>query len=369
MARLSLFKSVLCAATLLALSAVSAEAQVVQYNGNLGFGFGDFSVGDNANNAIPPCSPKLVTSMGGATTTGSVNFVGLASVIPGPAPQAVKFFKQTANVGLDVGPCTAVQTNFGAVFTRRTQTASFVWPAATGTVSSQGGFGGPSATPFLVIPPWAAPANQLIGAIRGPNKFGGAVAMAGSANAILGINAGALGVFVGTLQVTLGVGGSGPSASPPQPAPMLTIMGITNFDRQAAAPQPAGCVPFGTCTVPGVTPGFQGQTGTSTPFPFVANGANFPWTTGRVLATDKLGDFITTRTRTGFDNRTTANGTNGTLQLVSPAVILITGLADIGLAITAEMTLNFVPEPAATTMLASGVLLLGGLYTLRQRRR
>jgi hypothetical protein len=118
-----------------------------------------------------------------------------------------------------------------------------------------------------------------------------------------------------------------------------------------------------------VTPGFQGQTGASTPFPFVANGANFPWTTGAIVAFDNLGDFITTRTRTGFDNRTPTNGTHGTLQLVSPAVILISGLADIGLAITAEMTLEFVPEPAATTMLASGVLLLGGLYTLRRRRR
>jgi len=373
MARLSLFKSVLAAAMLLALCATSAQAQLAQYTGNLGFGFGDFSAGDDANNAIPPCSPKNVTSMGGATTTGSVNFVGLASVMAGGAPQAVKFLKQSKNVGLDVGPCNAVQTAFGPVFTRRTQTASFVWPAASGTVSAGGGFGGPGGNPFLSIPTWAVPGNQAIGATSGPNKFGGAVRMAGSADAILGINAGVLGVFVGSLPVTLGVGGSGPSAVPPQAGPGLTIMGVSPFYRQAVAPQPAGCVPIsqagGTpCTVPGVTPGFQGQPGTPTTFPFVANGANSPWTTGTIRAFDDLGDFTTTRTRTGFDNRTALNGTVGTLQLVSPAVILITGLADIGLAITAELTLTFVPEPAATTMLASGLLLLGGLYTLRRRK-
>ena len=104
-------------------------------------------------------------------------------------------------------------------------------------------------------------------------------------------------------------------------------MGVNPFYRQLSAPQPAGCVPIsqagGTpCTVPGVTPGFQGQptTGIST-FPFVANGANFPWTTGTIRVFDDLGNFTTTRTRTGTDLRNAA-GTTGTLQLVNLAQVL-----------------------------------------------
>jgi hypothetical protein len=361
MARLKLFRWVLGSFALLALCAASAQAQLpVQYNGNLGFGFGDFGEGDAANNAIPPCTPKVGTSMA-AATSGSVNFVGLATVMAGVAPQAVKLLKQTKNVGLDSGGCTVVQTNFGPVFTRRTQTADIIWPAATGTVSAGGGIGN-----LTVVPTWATPGlNQQIFANAGGNTFGGAVAMAGSADAILGIQAGVLGVYVGTLPVPLSVG-----------ATTRTNMSFGPFYRQKSAPEPPGCGPISRaggppCSVPGVTPGFQDQppTGTSPTFPWVADAAVFKWTTGKITVFDYLGDFTTTRTRTGFDNRTTALGVYGTLQLVSPAVILISGLADIGLGITAELTLEFVPEPAATTMLASGVLLLAGLYTLRRRKR
>jgi hypothetical protein len=362
MAKTKLFKSVLGAIALSGFIAASAQAVVVQYNGNLGFGFGDFSAGDTANNAIPPCSPKSATSMG-STTTGSVNFVGQASVIPGSAPQAVKFFAQAGPLGLAVTCPEAIQTGFGVVFTRRTQRATFVWPASTGTVSAGGGFGATS-PPFKWSAPWA-PTAQTVTVMAKATKprFGGAVRMAGRADAILGINAGALGVFVGTLPVTLGVGGEGGPATP-----TLTIMGANPFYRQLSPPLPLGCVPFRTCTVPGVTPGFQGQPGTPSTFPFLANGGNFPWTTGTIRVFDTLGNFTTTRTRTGADNRT-PSGLFGVLQLVSPSMTLITGLAPIGFAPTAELTLEFTPEPAATALLASGGLALVGLYSLHRRRR
>ena len=405
MARLTLFRWVLGSLAVLALCAASAHAAptVVQYNGKLGFGFGDHDLDagdagpDLANNAVPPCTIAPVhhidthpqsTSLHPGATTGSVNFGGLATINPtAPFPQAVKLLKQTrapgatglgstgtaGHGGLTVPKCTIVQLGFGPAFTRRTQQATLRWPDLTATFSAGGGFGGPAATPFKFTPVVAA-GVQKITVTSGAAKFGGSAKMVGIGDSILGINVAPVPgqtVFVGTLPVTFAVGaGAGPAT------PTLLITAGSPFFLQTVAPQPAGCVPISkaggaACTVQPVTPGFNPTTAvpTAPPVNWFAFGANFPWTTGKVRATDMVGDFTTTRTRTGFDNRT-AMGTHGTLSLVSANTLLISSvLTAVGLATTAEMTLSFVPEPAATTLLASGVLLLGGLYALRRRKR
>jgi hypothetical protein len=358
----------------------------VQYTGNLGFGFGDNDIDgggegpDQANNAVPPCTLAPLfhgggaqPTVNGAATTGSVNFVGLATVDPAAAaPQAVKFLKQTKNVGMKVTGCLLVQLGFGPAFTRRTQMATLTWPASTATVSAGGGFAGPAATPFKFIPPGAGAAFQAIQATvpAGGAKFGGAVEMAGNGDSVLGVNIAPVPgqtVYVGTLPVAFRVGGEGGAATP-----TLLVTSSSPFWLQTAAPNPAGCVPIsqagGTpCITPPSTP--TGAAATQPPVPWFASGANFPWTTGIVRAFDRAGDFTTTRTRTGFDNRT-ALGMSGTLSLVTPNVLFIHSvLTSVGLATTAQMTLTFVPEPTATILLASGALLLGGLYTARRRKR
>jgi hypothetical protein len=193
--------------------------------------------------------------------------------------------------------------------------------------------------------------------------------MAGNGNAVLGVNVAPIPgqtVFVGELPVQFFVGGKGGVATPT----LINTSGAP-FWLQTQAPVPAGCVPksqagFTPCATPPVTP--TGGSATQPAVTWFAKGANFPWTTGVVRAIDDAGDFTTTRTRTGFDNRNAA-GTVGTLSLVTPNVLFITSvLTSVGLATTAQLTLTFVPEPAATTLLASGVLLLGCLYMLRRRR-
>jgi hypothetical protein len=407
MARLRLFRWVLGSFALLALCVASAQAAptVVQYNGNLGFGFGDLDIDggegpDFANNAVPPCTLRPLTNMGGVqptslggATTASVNFDGLATIDPAAAfPQAVKFMKQTrlpgppnlgavgtaAHGGLTLVGCKLVQLGFGPAFTRRTQLATMNWPDSTATLAAGGGFGGPAATPFTFKPLVAPLAQQISATAVNPAvKFGGAAVMAGIGDSILGVNIAPVPgqtVYVGTLPVNFAIGGSGPSAVPPQVGPTRLETDFNPFYLQTQAPVPANCVPLSQagitpCVTPPVTPGRNAPLGTAPPVNWFAFGVNFPWTTGRVIAKDNAGDFTTTRTRTGFDNRT-PNGTHGTLQLVTPNVLLISSvLTAVGLATTAEMTLTFVPEPAATTLLASGVLLLGGLYVLRRRKR
>jgi hypothetical protein len=388
MARRKLFRRLFGSLAVLALCVPSIQAAptVVQYTGNLGFGFGDNDVDgggedpDFANNAVPPCTLAPLNQAGsaqptvnGGATTASVNFVGLATVDPtAAAPQAVKFLKQAKNVGLHLTGCVAVQLVFGPAFTRRTQMATLTWPKTTGTVSAGGGFGGSTGAPFTFNPAGAGALNQAV-QVTAPAtrvKFGGAVMMAGSGNSILGIEIGPVPgqtVYVGSLPVAFAVGGEGGPATP-----TLVVTSSSPFWLQTQAPVPAGCVPIsqngGTpCVTPPATP--TGTSATQPPFSFFASGANFPWTTGIVRAFDNAGDFTTTRTRTGFDNRNAA-GTMGTLSLVTPNVLFISSLlTSIGLATTAELTLTFVPEPAATTLLASGLLMLGGLYTQRRRKR
>jgi hypothetical protein len=293
-----------------------------------------------------------------------VDFIGLASVTSGAAPQAVKFWKQKKNVGLFASCPLFRQTQFHhPSFTRRTEMAVITWPKTTGTVSAGGGFG--SSPPFLYVPTWANPLNQVIQATVpvGGNKFGGAVAMAGTANRILGFNNLPLSVWVGELPIALRAGGATAGGGP------LTVMSLDTLFLQTVTPMPLGCVGFQTCITSGVTPGFDDPGPPVATVPVLVFGANFPWTTGTVRVFNSVGAFTTTRTRTGFDNRT-ANGTHGTLQLVTPNVLLITSaLRTIGFASTAELTLEFLPEPAATTLLGSGVLLLLGLNSLRRRKR
>ena len=93
----------------------------------------------------------------------------------------------------------------------------------------------------------------------------------------------------------------------------------------------------------------------------------FPWTTGRVIASDQDGNFFTFRTKTGFDNRNAA-GTSGTLQLVTPMLTAVTGqLLNIPFAPTSVLTITFAPEPGATLLLGGGALTLLLLYAWRRR--
>ena len=374
MARLKLFRPVyvLGAIALLALCAASSQAgpNVVQYSATLGFGFGDADVDvpgdlDFANNAVPPCTLNPLThgggvqptAMGGATTA-LVSFVGNASVVPGPAPQSVIFQTAPQNAGMHVSGCVLAQSQFGLTFTRRTQGATLTWPASGGTLMSQGGAGVVS-----YDPPWAV-GNQKIVIAPGGNTFGGSVRIAGNGDTILGLNIGPATHWVGLLPVAFNIGAAGGGVSG-----VLEAASIGQFFFQQTPPLPtANCHRNPPCTVDGVTPGFDDPGPPLATIPVTASGANFAWTTGTVMAFDDLGNFTTTRTRTGADSRNAA-GTLGTLQLVTANVLLIRGLSPIGLATTAEMTIEFLPEPAATALLASGALLLGGLYTLRRRKR
>ena len=168
-----------------------------------------------------------------------------------------------------------------------------------------------------------------------PNaKFGGALRVNGVSNAFLGINTGA-NIFTGTLPVRLSVGAGGAGV------PTFQVTTTRTFMRKGGLPP----------TVPEQ-----------------ARQVLFPWTTGRVIASDKTGNFWTFRTRTGFDSRNSA-GTTGTLQLVTPGLVTISGpLTVLPFAITSVLTLTFTPEPGATLLLAGGALTLLVLVALRRRR-
>ena len=404
------------------LGATSASAVQRVYAGQLRFGFGDggitgmgstvspgtlnldaapgggTEVVDDANNAIPPCAAPgatvtpsgmgnapAATASGAGPQTGTINFHGLADVVTtgGGAidPSApIQFFKVTATTaGLNNWGLTTncpIYTNGvpGDLLFRRTQMAQFSWPSTTGTV--QAGAGAVPATTvsggtnLASLTAAGAPgAVQRVGAVAGPNRYGGSVGMVGTADTLLGFNsipAYGLPSAIGTLPIPLAFGINGGTGVTPGSGTGVIPTGSTI----AVSPPPFKAVTAPSQRDPGgpVPP----TTAADVYIPF-ASGVGLAWTTGAVTAFDSLGDFRTTRTRTGaavnagpFTGATTAS-----LQLVSPGVLFLGlgGLPPLGIAITAELDINFVPEPASLAALGAGVAVLGGLYGYRRRNR
>jgi hypothetical protein len=344
----------------LAAVAFAAPAQsqvVVQYQGLITTGFGDGPVigpgdltFDTANNGqpacralVPPVGPGGGTASAGAfgsATAATAKFSGIATVVTGgPAPQPVIFPPANLANGL-VTTCLTSQTLIPPFLTVRIQQTNLTWPASTGSFAPGGGFAGPTTAPFLFVPAFNSAQSALATTIpvAGPGsspKFGGAMRVNGSSNVFLGIRTPGANIFTGTLPLKLSVGAQGGAATP-------------TFQTTTSAP-------------------FQLKGGGPPTVPGLAQQVFFPWTTGRVVASDRAGNFWTFRSRQGFDNRNAA-GTVGTLQLVTPALTDITGLAPLPFALTSVLTLTFTPEPGPTLLLGAGVITLLGLHVVRRRR-
>jgi hypothetical protein len=100
-----------------------------------------------------------------------------------------------------------------------------------------------------------------------------------------------------------------------------------------------------------------------------------PFTTGRISASDPFGGTQTYFTLTGYDNRT-PDGLSGVVSMVRPRlrhmyqvpldpndpIEMYWSDAD-----SWQMDFHFLPEPGSTAMLASGLVVLAGLYRLRRR--
>jgi hypothetical protein len=331
--------------------AVPAQAQVlVQYTATLTTGFGDGpAIGagdltyDTANNGQPACGalnpgPPFSGALGSATE-GRASFSGVGLVTTaGAAPRTVAFLKAGARAGL-ITTCLSSQTMIPGFLKYRIQDSSITWPGVSASFKAGGGFAGPTATPFVKVHPLNAAQRvtaSTIGGGGGSPKFGGSIRVNGVSNAGLGIVGLGGSTWTGTLPVRLDIGAEGGTVTPTFiPAPV-----DANFHK------------LGGSTV------LKGR----------ANQMFFPWTTGKVIASDKSGNFWTLRTRSGFDNRNAA-GTLGSLQLVSPAITdIVSGIAPLPFAITSVLVLTFTPEPGATLLLGAGVITLLGLHVARRRR-
>jgi len=350
-------------------TATAHAQQIVQYEGELRFGFGSNSAGnpgnptgsgnmlDTANNAVPPCAAtnanpptagKPNWTGGTGAVTAFMNFQGIASIIPatGTATKpSVKFFGVTAWNGLATScPVFTNGTPGGGLFAR-TQMAQFAWPNGDGLVSENGGPG-----TFVANIPWAGLGEQKLAMTDGPKKYGGAAAMVGSGNTRLGIFGAAGTRFVGSLPIPISLGTATKVSQP-----VGTTMNVTAFFVQVTDPV------NGTMTFTTPTGAFTGT----------AQGMGAPWGTGTISAYDTFGDFTTTRIRVGsaYTAATGPGGTTAHLQMVTPSILKL-GIPAVGgvfgIATTAVLEINFVPEPGATAMLVAGVGMLGGLYYRRK---
>lgn len=376
---------------------MAGSAQAVQrmYQGQMRIGFGDGYNGpepspmggvediDTANNAVPPCAvPGLVvtpsgmhtpqlplTSMGAGPMTGIIDFYGLADVqlttmgnIDAAAPVQFQAVAPTPaglnNWGLSTS-CPAYTNGVpgGALF-RRTQMATFQWPASTAAVQNGAG----AVATGTGISATQAIGAQQIGAVAGPNRFGGSVKILGNGDTLLGFNSipafglpSAIGVIPVPLVVGVDGGVSTMGATIPtnQVSAMAVFKVVTNPTAQRV---PGGPVP--------------GTGAPNYPFQGFATGLGFRWTTGVVTAYDNLGDFRTTRTRTGSADFNPTGMTSASLQLVAPSILRlgVQNLTTLGIAVTSELSIKFVPEPASAAMIGVGASAVG-LLLLRERRR
>jgi hypothetical protein len=255
---------------------------------------------------------------GGAPRAGDATWGGTAAIGAGsPASFQVPSFE--ANF-LATSVHTPVPT---AGLLASTSVVSVTGPLAPGTLAAGVGPGS-----FVFNPPSDPVLGTRYGTmqvIAGPNQFGGTVAHGFRVLDQLTINFGARGIYAGTI-------------------PLSQIVGVF--------------------TPPGATRPTQSYTGTlantsysaSTSMVFVR--ANFaPWTTGVAIARDAHGGFASTSTQTGYDNRT-ANGRNGTVQMVSPYVIALKGdnLGENTISGVHRLRYEFLPEPRNTQLLVVGIL-------------
>jgi hypothetical protein len=349
-----LVRTALWVSTAALLLATPAQSQVVvQYTATITSGFGDGPAAqttptsadpagpDTANNGFPACNATILGTLSSATQATAM-FSGTAAVTTaGSAPRAVSFGTGTVGNGL-VTTCLTTQTKIPPFLTQRVQMTTMTWPGSAGSFMAGGGFGGTPMSPFVQIPTFNSNQAAIVSTLpvtgMGPPtpsaKFGGALRVNGVSNAFLGVVNGPA-VFTGTLPVKLSVGRAGTGGPTFQTTTTQTFM-------------------------------LKGQTAPT--FPEVARQVFFPWTTGKVIVSDRTGNFWTFRTRSGFDNRNSA-GTTGTLQLVTPALTEISGgLPVLPFAITSVLTLTFTPEPGATLLLAGGALTLLLLHVAWRRR-
>jgi hypothetical protein len=100
-----------------------------------------------------------------------------------------------------------------------------------------------------------------------------------------------------------------------------------------------------------------------------------PFTTGMVTGWQPFGATNTEFTLTGYDNRTPA-GLSGVVSLVRPRMVHVYSIPEDpndpirmtwASASAWQMDFHFLPEPGSTMMLASGLVLMAGLYRLRRR--
>lgn len=388
--RFRLMSRALCMATAVVVCAGSATAQVM-YEGQLRFGFGDGGLAldevspgvlepiDTANNAIPPCAaPGAVVTPNGVGTappittggagpqTGTIDFAGLANIAAtGTAPSVMLDQAGAATTaGLNVWglindcPLYINLVPGGSLF-RRTQMANFTWPATANAQLSDGGGPGLAGTaPNIGGRSFVNPlGQQSIRAISTGSGYGGSAAMLGGANTYLGLNGGPNGFGAGSLPIPLLFGAAAGPATPTATTGSFDVVFRT--------------VP-NTTTAPSGAPGgpFAPETNAEFAFQAFASANGFAWTTGVVTAYDKIGNFVTTRTRTGGkDFSPTGTGpTSAVIQLVSPGILRLgVGPVPLGIAITAEMDLKFVPEPASLAMFAAGIGGLGVLFIRRRR--
>jgi hypothetical protein len=172
--------------------------------------------------------------------------------------------------------------------------------------------------------------NQRITVTAGPNTFGGGLRGTGGGRIDLGVNT--PGGFT-----LMGFWLSGPRLighGHVTPTQLVTNMNV--FQHQAAGPVPV------TLRV-----------------------ENFPFTTGRAVQNESGGNYISHRTSTGSDMRT-ANGTNGTLSVVSPWNGNLQTL-NLYFGGTGRVDMTLMPEPGATALLAAGILTVLGLFGWRRR--
>jgi hypothetical protein len=100
-----------------------------------------------------------------------------------------------------------------------------------------------------------------------------------------------------------------------------------------------------------------------------------PFTTGMVTVWQPFGGTNTRFSLTGYDNRT-PNGISGVISMVRPRLVhTYKVVPDFDEPIDHtwssgsawQMDFHFLPEPGSTAMMASGLVLLAGLYRMRRR--
>lgn len=393
---------------------------VVQYTGSLMIGFGDSdNPTDLANNAIPICAVN--GNPFAPATFGSLPVYGRATQTAGGAltfhahgrgdeggPQ-VESLKGGAEVRVPSTCNVQVPPFLNPRLRSRIQAAGEIFPGIRGP------WNGTFMTPTPVVAPtWMVGPGQghafagpslntpvpffggggAVAIVKGPNNFGGAIQYQGGGGVQLGINTTTMNTAGGTLMTF----GNVPYINGFLPTdPTLFGTDATGVDGIGTTTSfPNGLIAGNQRTMAFRTPGgttidqqgfrqtlLGGNTGAPMGGPVLASpvdfqGAFFEWTTGMVQHTDMLGDFITIRTATGFDDTSPATapfGTTRKLQLVSPWSASIKPVGPFGLPVpqlafggVAVLTLDITPapEPGTVAMVGLGALGLAGLVRMRR---